>query len=194
MKRYCNRLLIFASLLILGASGVAHASPIKQLKAAQAKLNSLAMKNASDPVLKVQVNRLLDYDQLAQNVLRLHWGKLTPAQKKEFRDSFRALLEKNYIKGIRKNAKYTIVYKRESVSGGSAQVETQVNTVRKGRPREVAIVYKMRRFRGRWVVNDVITDDVSMERNYRKSFNRIIKDKGFDELIRKLKKKANATP
>jgi phospholipid transport system substrate-binding protein len=174
---------------LTGATGTAHAGPLTELQTLNTKLNQLARQNASDAVLKGTANQLLDYDALAQNTLRDHWTTLTTAQKTEFTTLFRQLVEKNYVKGLRSNVSYTVTYQKEQIGGQAATVTSQAKGLRKGRMTIVDILYKMRRQGGKWVVHDVVTDEVSMEQNYRNSFNRIIKDKGWNELIAKLRKR-----
>lgn len=192
---FSPRALIPAVLLIslLGAGRPASAGPLAQLRKAKAQINRLARQKASDARLKVVVNRLLDYDTMAERVLRAHWSGLTPAQRAQFKKLFRQLIEKNYIRGIRKNANYKVDYQREAVRGKTAKVHTLVRFVRKGRPRQTEVVYRMQRSGARWRVIDLITDDVSLERNYRKSFHRIISQKGFDVLIQKMRKKLGSS-
>ncbi len=190
MKRinWKTGLLSTMAFLLVSAS-VAAASPLSELKKANIKLNSLAKANASDAQLKRFVNRLIDYDTMAQECLKTQWGTLTAAQKAEFKKLFKSLIEKNYIKGIRKNAKYSVDYKREHVAGRQARVYTVVHSVKRGRPRQTEVVYRMHR-RGRsWAMTDMITDDVSMVRNYRKSFTRIITKHDFATLLQKMRKK-----
>jgi len=182
---------LFAALL--GAARPASAGPMAQLRRAKAQLNRLAQRKASDAQLKAFVNRLLDFDTMAKRVLRSHWAGLTPPQRAEFKRLFRQLIEKNYIKGIRKNATYQVDYKREVVTGNTAKVHTVIRTVRRGRTRETQVVYRMRRHGARWQVFDLITEDESMERNYRRSFHRIITRKGFDVLLQKMRKKLGSS-
>lgn len=180
--------------LFVSHSAVALAGPMAVLKNTNTKLNRMVNQGATDAKLKLEVNRFLDYDRLAQRTMRDHWANLNSVQQIEFQTVFRKLIEKNYIKGLRKRSKYQVEYQREKLSGSSAKVYTRVTYLRKGRQREAAIIYKMRKVAGRWLVNDVINDDVSMERNYRNSFNRIMRKNGangFTVLIRKMKKKLN---
>jgi phospholipid transport system substrate-binding protein len=190
MKRSLVAASILGALVLTATAAEAQASPMAFLKKTQARLNALAKAKASDARLKTEVNKLLDFDFMAQRTLDKHWATLSASQRATFTKAFQSLLEKRYVKGLRKKADYEVVYKKQSQSGAMAKVYTEVKYVRKGRQRSNEIVYRLRRSGGRWVVFDVITDDVSMERNYRRSFNRIMKKKGFDELVRKLKKKA----
>lgn len=177
-----------AAFLILSPARI-QATPMAELKTANSQLHRLAQSNASDQQLKKFVNQLMDFDTMAQNTLRQQWPTLTAAQKAEFKKLFQSLIEKSYISGIRKNAKYTVDYKRETVTGAEARVFTLVHSVRKGRPRQTEVSYRMRRVGTKWRVIDMKTDDVSMEENYRDSFSRIIKEKGFPELLDKMRKK-----
>ena len=43
-----------------------------------------------------------------------------------------------------------------------------------------------------WEVRDIITDGVSLARNYRYEFNQILKGQGIDELVVRLQKKLSA--
>lgn len=185
---------ILGALVLLGAAGsAARATPLSELKAANTQLNQLANASASDTQLKAFVNRLLDFDTMAENTLRAQWPTLTATQRIEFKKLFQGLIEKAYIKGIRKNSKYSVDYKREALAGAEARVYTVVHSVRKGRPRETEVSYRMKRVNGKWRVIDMKTDDVSMEENYRSSFSRIIKDKGFSALLEKMRKKLTST-
>ncbi len=190
MKKTLVLLSLSISLMLVSTGAQAQASPMAFLKKTQARLNRLAKGKAADTKLKKEVNKLLDFTLMSKRTLRKHWSTLDAAKRAEFTKAFQSLLEKKYIKGLRKKADYTVVYKKQSRSGSMAKVTTEVNYVRKGRQRSNEIVYRLRRVGTRWVIFDVITDDVSMERNYRRSFNRIIKKKGFDVLVQKLKKKA----
>jgi len=42
---------------------------------------------------------------------------------------------------------------------------------------------------GAWKAYDIVVDEVSIMRNYRKSFIKVLKKDGFDALIEKMQKK-----
>jgi len=192
MNHLRTRTLLVALLAAAALAAPAQAGPLAELQTLNGKLTQLAKQNASDAVLKAAANQLLDYDLLAQNTLKDHWSARSAAERAEFTSLFRQLVEKNYLKGLRSNSDYTVTYLKEQISGNTATVSSKAKGMRKGRVQEVEVVYRMSRQNGRWVVHDVVTDDVSMEQNYRNSFNRIIKDKGWSDLIAKLKKKLAA--
>lgn len=198
MKRHWIQLGLGVGVLFLLAGQVpaparAQASPLADLRAANTQLNKLAQTGATDAQLKKFVNALIEFDVMAENTLRAQWPTLTLVQKGEFKKLFQGIIEKNYIEGIRKNSKYTVDYQKEEVKGAEAVVFTVVHSVRRGRPRQTEVSYRMRRVSGRWRVIDMKTDDVSMEENYRSSFSRIIKDKGFAELLTMMRKRLTST-
>src|SRR5687768_16708496 len=56
------------------------------------------------------VRELLVVDELGKKALVDHWTKITAAQQAEFLRLLRALIEDNYIKGLRANVDYQVVY------------------------------------------------------------------------------------
>ncbi|MGZ3405496.1 MAG: MlaC/ttg2D family ABC transporter substrate-binding protein [Polyangia bacterium] len=132
---------------------------------------------------------LLDYDELSQRALAAHWEKLTPAQRTEFVSTLRELIERNYVKQLRTNLDYQVQYKNEENAGAEATVTTVVKVKSAGKNTDAEIVYKMKKDPDGWRVWDVITDEVSLVRNYRTQFNKIITEQSYDALIKKMKSK-----
>lgn len=139
--------------------------------------------------IKQLAANLLDYDELAKRALAAHWDKLTAAQRTDFVTTFRELIERNYVKQLRTNVDYQIVYKNEELEGEDATVATVVKVRSAGKNTDADIVYKMHKVGPEWRVWDVITDEVSMMRNYRTQFHKIITEQSFDALIKKMKNK-----
>lgn len=159
----------------------------------QQKGSSAATPEQKEKIKKI-VNGFLDYEELAKRSLADEWAKLSGAQKNEFVQVFRDLIERNYVKQLRSNVDYQIDYKDENVTGGEATVHSVVKAERKGRKAETTVDYRLSdKGGGKWAVYDVITDDVSLLRNYRSEFGRIIKKDGFPALLAKMKKKLAET-
>jgi len=188
-------------LAVLSASGAAFAfTPMQVLKKSNDDVRQILKQAKGGPPsteqkerIKRIVNGFLDYEELAKRSLSDQWGKLKPAQRNEFVQVFRDLIERNYVKQLRSNIEYEIQYKDEEVKGADAVVHSTVRTERKGRSAETTIDYKLTEKAGRWAVYDVITDDVSLLRNYRSQFARIIERDGYPSLLAKMKKKLSET-
>src|SRR5215831_5331789 len=188
-------------LAVLSASGAAFAfTPMQVLKKSNDDVRQILKQAKGGPPsteqkerIKRIVNGFLDYEELAKRSLSEQWDKLKPAQRNEFVQVFRDLIERNYVKQLKSNVDYEIDYKHEEVKGADAVVHSTVKTERKGRSAETTIDYKLTEKAGHWAVYDVITDDVSLLRNYRSQFARIIEREGFPSLMAKMKKKLSET-
>src|SRR4030095_9822729 len=152
-------------------------------------------KEEKDPAAKVttSVRGFLDIDQLGKRAMVDNWQKLSKAQQDEFLGLLRALIEDNYVRGMRANLEYTVDYTGESTDkDGNVVVTTQVNTKRKGRTVKIAIDYVLKKDGTKLKAWDVKTDGVGLVENYKTQFNKIIEKEGFAGLIAKMKKKQNA--
>ena len=199
--------LAVATLLALAApAAIANAdagqTPLGQMKQQNDKLQKILRRKvvAGSPDeqkakddLKGIVNDLIDYGELAERSLGAHWAKLSKPQQAEFTTTLRDLIEQNYVKQLHTNLDYEVIYKDEQTSGDEATVQTLVKARTKGKSTEIAIDYKLKRSRvggnSRWVVYDVVTDEVSLVKNYRAQFNKIITAESYDGLLQKMRKK-----
>lgn len=139
--------------------------------------------------IKQNAAQLLDYNELAKRSLSQHWETLKPAQRDEFNATFREMLEKNYVKQIKSNIDYAVQYLDESVTGEEGRVKTVIKIKDKGKTLDAEIEYKMHKVGQNWMVFDIITDEVSLVRNYKTQFHKIISEQGYDKLIEKMKSK-----
>ncbi len=199
------RTLAFASLLflsLLSAPSLAAPGPTATLKQINGELDKLlhlkpdagspAEKKQKDDI-KALAGRLIDYDELAKQSLATHWTKLTRPQQAEFVATLRELIERNYVKQLGNNLQ--VSYRNEQLDGDAATVTTSVKLKTQGKSTDAEIVYKLRKVvPERWVVWDVITDESSLVRNYRAQFGKIISEKSYDELIKKMKTKLAEAP
>ncbi len=168
------------------------------VKAANEKISNLlkqkveaGSKEEKDLASKVttSVRDLLDIDELGKRALADQWSKGTPAQQQEYLSTLRALIEDNYIKGLRSNLDYTVDYTGESLEDGNVVVVTQINTKRHNRPYKIEVDYVLKKEGDKLKAWDVKTDGVGLVANYKEQFNKIVEKDGFAGLIAKMKKK-----
>lgn len=180
------------------AAWAAASGPMATLKQKNGEVNKLLREKiaAGSPQeakqkdeIKAMAAGLLDYEELSKRSLAQHWDKLTAAQRKDFVSTLRELIERNYVKQLRTNLDYQVLYKDEEVDGDSATVSTVVKVKSKGRDTDAEIIYKMHKVGSEWRVWDVVTDEVSLVRNYRTQFSKIITQQSYDALIKKMKNK-----
>ena len=149
-------------------------------------------KEEKDLAAKVttSVRDFLDIDELGKRAMADQWAKLKPEQQQEFLSTLRALIEFNYVRGLRSNLSYTVDYAGESTDkDGNTLVTTVVNTKRKGRPFKIHVDYVLKKQGDKLRAWDVVTDGSGLVENYKQMFNKIISKDGFDGLISRMKKK-----
>lgn len=79
---------------------------------------------------------------------------------------------------------------RETVGKNYAEVDTQV-VAKNGD--KVPVVYMLKRTDGDWKVYDVVVDNVSIDNNYRSQFDRVISRSSYQELVKRIKQKVDAS-
>lgn len=140
------------------------------------------------------VRGFLDIEQLGKRAMVDNWPKLSRPQQDQFLALLRALIEDNYVRGLRANLDYQVDYTGESTDkDGNVVVTTKINTKRKGRAYTIEVDYVLVKAGGTLRAWDVKTDGVGLVENYRTMFDKIIDKDGFDGLITKMKKKQAAS-
>jgi len=184
--------------LVLPPTALAATGPKDELLQANAKLKKhFASKSPSwspeadarNAKIKEIVGGFLDFEELAQRALIRHWDKLSPAKRAEFVRTLRELVERNYVKQLYGQPHYRLKLEEEEIEGDQAVVRGTLLAKSRGKKVTMALEYKLLRKANRWVVYDVVTDDLSLLENYRADFNKVIAKESFDALLAKMKKK-----
>jgi phospholipid transport system substrate-binding protein len=168
-------------------------SAMATFKARHAKVIRLVKKKASTDTLQTEVDRLLDYRWLAHKSLggEDKYAENCGSQCDKFDALLTRLIRENYLRLVRKAKGHEVEYlgQVKGKKGDAYLVKTKLTLTKEGRDQVVSVNYVMRKMNGRWVVNDIITDDVSLAKTYRYEFNKIMKSEGMDGIIRKLEDK-----
>lgn len=198
LRRTHMKLAAALTVLVAAAPAFAALGPTATLKAKNGEVNRLLKvkttkgspqeKKVKDEI-KALASTLLDYGELTKRAMADHWAQITQAQQTDLVTTLKELIERNYVKQLRSNLDYQVLYKEEHVDGDQATVHSIVKVKTKGRSTDADIVYKLHKVEDKWVVWDVVTDEVSLMRNYKSQFNRIIDDNGFPELLKRMKNK-----
>src|SRR5688572_21418141 len=173
-------LILLLSLMITTpafAGPTAKAGPgVAAVKQANEKISTLlkqkpaaGSKDEKDLAGKVttSVRDFLDIDELGKRAMADQWAKLTEAQRQEFLTTLRALIEDNYIRGLRANLQYTVDYTGETADkDGNVVVTTTINTKRKNRAFKINVDYVLKKQADKLKAWDVKTDGVGLVENY----------------------------
>jgi phospholipid transport system substrate-binding protein len=150
------------------------------------KLKPVSAKAIKKEKLRPIYDRMFDDVELSRRTLARNWNSLNAAQRQEFVQLFRQVLEKAYIDKILSYTNEKIVFDREStLSENQVEVQTRVVTASK----EIPISYRMILKNGTWKVYDVVIENVSLILNYRTQFNEILAKNSPEQLLVTLRQK-----
>ena len=126
-----------------------------------------------------------NYKQMVMRSLAKNYNERSDEEREEFTGLFKKLLENSYASKIENYQDETINYVDEKIKGNYAMVRTQI--VRKDGV--IDVDYKMLKNNGQWLVYDFVIEGVSLIRNYRSQFSKIISTESYGALVSKLSKK-----
>ena len=137
--------------------------------------------------LEEVIGQRFDYEEMGKRTLAANWKKLDSTQQEEFVALFQSFLSNSYAGNIDGYSGQKVQYLKERHKGNFAEVQTKVVSS-KG---ELPLDYRLLNKNGDYRVYDVVIDGVSLVKNYRGQFARIIKTSSYDGLIEKLRTKAD---
>ena len=128
-----------------------------------------------------------NYSQMVRRSLGKTYDSLSDQKKQNFIRLFKGLLENSYASKLESYRDEKINFLDEVVKGKYALVKTNIvrsnNTIR--------VDYKLILGNGQWKVYDFVIEGVSMIRNYKAQFTKIIRRDSYEVLVEKLTKKIN---
>ncbi len=188
-RSFLSALLCAAALSVTPVAFAASAEDF--VKAKQSELVKLVQAGKEADVDKV-FDQVLDYRVLAESALGDHWAERTPAERDQFTDLLSKLVRNSYRKNIKKTLGYEISYKGTEKGKDGDLVRTVAKNTKDAREEPISIDYVVRAQSSGQRIVDVVTEGSSMVKNYRSSFNRIMKKGGFPELLKRMQKKVNS--
>jgi phospholipid transport system substrate-binding protein len=137
--------------------------------------------------LRKTIDERFNYRQMVMRSLAKNWDARSGQERQEFIALFKSLLENSYAHKLESYKNEKINYLDEIIKGKYALVKTEV--VR--RSSTIGVDYKLINENGNWKVYDFVIEGVSMIRNYRSQFTKIIRRDSYEVLVQKLKEKIN---
>jgi len=147
---------------------------------------SVQDRTENNKALKVAEETLAIQD-LAKRVLGDQWGKLNASEQKNFTQLLVQLFQKiAYPKSAEFFGDLKIDYTGEKMNGNGAVVETKVSHPKEG---QVGIDYQLLQVNGRWMINDVLLDGVSLATNVQSQMQQVIAKESYQGLIKRMREK-----
>ncbi len=137
--------------------------------------------------LEAIIAQRFNYEEMAKRALAREWKKLSAEKQEEFVALFQQFLTQSYAGNIDGYSGQQVEYLKERLKGDFAEVQTKVVSPKN----QIPLDYRLLKKNDKWGVYDVIIDGVSLTKNYRGQFSRIIKSSSFEALLDKLRSKAD---
>lgn len=136
-----------------------------------------------------EVLHIFDFGEFSSRTVGPRWHAFTPEQKKAFSDAFADLLISTYVNKIDGYNGEQVIYTGEVASPKGDRVEVRsVITMKDGK--KVPVAYRMLPKNGKWMVYDVLIENISLVKNYRTQFQDILNTDSPENLIARIKDKA----
>ncbi len=142
--------------------------------------------------LKKVVDGFLDYQELARLSLGPHWKDRSEAERAEFTQLLRELIEASYTGSIRNNADYTLEIEEDEISADGSKADViAVASAKNSKGKTVSedLTFHLFLKQRAWMIFDVEFGDLSLVRHYRGEFNRKIKKESYPALVEVMRKK-----
>ena len=184
------------ALVVCFATGAFAGEPQDRLKSGIGKviailsdkaLSAPAKKAERQTRLRAVADGFFDWRELSRRAVAENWGKYSPKQQDDFIASFSELLQKTYIRKLEKYNNEKVNYIKEDIQGNQAFINTQVMM----KDKTIPINYVMIK-RDQWLVYDVFVEGVSLVKNYRTQFAKILAKETPEVLLQRIKDKIKA--
>ena len=187
-KRFARLIMILAVLAVFTSQGYG-ASPKETVETGVNKV----LTTLTDPQFKDKprefkiekvgalINEIFDFKELSRRTLGRGWKKMNGEQQTEFVSLFRQLLEGVYADRLLAYSDEKVVFEKETeLKKGRVEVASHI---RLADGKQVPLNYRMIQKDDKWRVYDIVIEGVSMVKNYRSQFRKILKNKKLARLI-----------
>ncbi|MCX4241553.1 Tgt2/MlaC family protein [Paraliomyxa miuraensis] len=176
----------------LGEPGVTERpGALETFTSTQAELTALVDAHAPAKDVQALVDGLLDYRFIMQAALggpAQYEARCAP-RCDELQALLTALVRRTYVERITTSGRGTVEVVAHHVRDKATKIDTRVRWVEQGQTKVVSVDYVMHEVGGRWLVRDLITEGVSLAKNYRYELLRLHAEGGIDLVITRLERK-----
>ena len=180
--------------IAFGSSGHISESPTEAVSSTLTEVfHILEDENLKDPAKLIPRRHMLeeviaahfDYTEMSKRALAAHWVPLTTGERAEFVELFKTFLSDRYAEKIEGYSGERVSYLSERIEGNYAEVRTELRSSKVAIPMDYRLFSK----EGRWHAYDIVIDGVSLVKNYRSQFEKIINTWSYQELVRRLRER-----
>jgi len=138
-------------------------------------------------LLEEAIGQHFSFSEMSKRSLATHWKSRSDEERQEFVRLFQALLSKTYAGKIENYSGEEVRYLKERRKDSYAEVQTKIISPKT----EVSLDYRLLLKDDIWWVYDVVVNGVSLVKNYRSQFTRIIHRSSYEDLVTTLREKSS---
>ncbi len=139
-----------------------------------------------DLYIRRTVDKRFDFEEMSRRTLPREWSKATGEEQDRFVDLFREQLARTYRTAIEEYSDERVEITGEKIKKDRfAQVDTFILSTQTKIPVNYRLYFK----NDEWWVYDVVVEGASLIRNYRTTYENIVKREGMSSLIAQLEEK-----
>jgi phospholipid transport system substrate-binding protein len=98
------------------------------------------------------------------------------------------LVEKTYASSLdRYRRDFQVLFDQERIENDFAEVDSRI--IDPTQQRAFSLNYHLHKVNGKWLVYDVVIENISLVRNYRNQFHRILGKKSYADLVETIRTK-----
>lgn len=143
---------------------------------------SLDEQSRRDNVMTLITTRF-NFPGMSKRILATNWKNADERQRKRFVELFSQILRNTYWNRLRDYRNQKVEYVGEKIQNEkTARVKTMIITA----TNEIPVDYSLHKAGDGWLAYDVVIEGVSLVRNYRSSYQQIVKQEGIDGLLAKM--------
>ncbi len=143
---------------------------------------SLDEKSQRDVVMALIAERF-NFPGMSKRILATNWKKANESQRARFVELFSHILGNTYWRRLRDYSEEKVEYVGEKIQNEKiARVKTLIVTS----THEIPVDYSLHKAGDGWLAYDVVIEGISLVRNYRSSYQQIVKREGIDGLLAKM--------
>jgi phospholipid transport system substrate-binding protein len=129
----------------------------------------------------------LDFDEMSREVMGSRWRSLDSEQQRRFVPVFSSFLEDSYLNKVQNYSDQQIhITSGRETEKSYAEVKGRI-TQEGTEPIELG--FALKREGGVWKIYDITLDNVSTLHGFRAEFRRVLKEKGFDALMKQIEQR-----
>jgi len=187
-------LIALAYSLAFGSPGQIVEPPTEAVRSTLTKVfRILKDESLKDPVKRIPRRHMLeeviashfDYEEMSKRALAANWVPLTAGERTEFVELFKSFLSDRYAEKIESFSGEHVFYLSERIQENYAEVRTELRSSKVVVPMD----YRLHMRDGTWHAYDLVVDGVSLVKNYRSQFEKIIRSDSYQELVRRLRER-----